>query len=456
MGVMRNSLIKTRLIIQGKTLSYLNELSDQQWLDKERIKLIQRQKIQKLLLHAYNHVPYYQKILQESQVIDNKGYVNLKNFTKIPFLEKDTLRDNFEWLKSNDLHKRSWYENTSGGSTGEPTRFIQDQEYSHWSQAIKILFDKWSSYELGDRKIRLWGSERDLLIGKETIKTHISRFVKNELWLNAFRLTNEQMSYYVKKINSFRPKQILAYVESIYEFARFIERNHLPVYSPNSIMVSAGTLYDHMRDTIERVFNTPVFNRYGSREVGDVACECEYHKGLHVLSTTHYVEIIKPDGTPAKSGEVGEIVVTPLINYAMPLVRYRIGDMGSWAYENCICGRGLPMLQKVTGRTTDVFYKRDGSIIVPEYLIHMVGVVLFSGWIRKFQVIQEDYELVRVLIVLEQNVHDPYHVYNKEIKDIVEKFQLVLGAECKIEVQFVENINPSKSGKYRYTITKVK
>ena len=93
-------------------------------------------------------------------------------------------------------------------------------------------------------------------------------------------------------------------------------------------MVTAGTLFEPIRQTIESVFQAPVFNRYGSREVGDIACECEAHSGLHVALPTQFVEILRPDGTAAGPGEIGEIVVTSLTNFAMPLIRYRIGIVG--------------------------------------------------------------------------------------------------------------------------------
>ncbi|TXK89622.1 phenylacetate--CoA ligase family protein, partial [Parageobacillus sp. SY1] len=348
---------------QGNVLNYFEQLQKWQWLDQKALKQLQEKRLSNLLLHAYRHVPYYREILKESGVITSKEQVNLSSFEKIPFLTKDIIRKEFEQLKSDDLNNREWYLNTSGGSTGEPVQFIQDKEYSEWSHAIKLLDDQWSNREIGDKQIRLWGSERDLLVGQETTKVRIGRYIRNERWLNAFRMTSEQMKEYIEVINKFKPIQILAYVESIFELAKFIEQNKLTVHSPKSIMTSAGTLYPYMRETIERVFQTKVFNRYGSREVGDIACECEHHQGLHVSALTHYVEIIKENGTLAQPGEIGEIVVTSLTNYAMPLIRYRIGDMGKWAKGECDCGRVMPLIEEVNGRVTDFFINSYGKKI---------------------------------------------------------------------------------------------
>jgi len=438
---------------QGNVLNYFEQLQKWQWLDQKALKQLQEKRLSNLLLHAYRHVPYYREILKESGVITSKEQVNLSAFEKIPFLTKDIMRKEFEQLKSDDLNNREWYLNTSGGSTGEPVQFIQDKEYSEWLHAIKLLDDQWSNREIGDKQIRLWGSERDLLVGQETTKVRIGRYIRNERWLNAFRMTSEQMKEYIEVINKFKPIQILAYVESIFELAKFIEQNKLTVHYPKSIMTSAGTLYPYMRETIERVFQTKVFNRYGSREVGDIACECEHHQGLHVSALTHYVEIIKEDGTLAQPGELGEVVVTSLINYAMPLIRYRIGDTGVWAKNQCNCGRNWPVLETIAGRVTDHFVKKDGAVVHGEYFTHLL---YHKEWVKKFQFVQKDYELIVLKIVLRDATKNPKMYLAEDLNSIIKDIQVVMGKDCVVEFEFLDDIPPTASGKYRYTISEVR
>lgn len=439
----------------GRTLRALKILEQEQWLDRGKVDQLQVERLSNLLLHAYEHVPYYHRTLRETAVIASNRRVQVNKFSDIPLLDKAIVRQCFDDLKSDDLAHRKWYCNTSGGSTGEPVRLVQDKHYLDWARAVKIMFDQWSGYSIGSRKVLLWGSERDLFVGREMAKVKVSRWLKNEVWLNAFRMTPRQMRLFVDRINTFRPLQILAYAESIYQFSRFIEGKNLKVYSPKAIMSEAGTMFPHMRETMERVFKAPVFNCYGSREVGDIACECNQHMGLHISLPTHYVEVLREDGTPAEPGESGEVVVTSLINYAMPLIRYRIGDMAIWADEPCSCGRSWPLLAEVTGRVTDAFAKRDGGVVVPEYFIHLIGVVLNTGWIHKYQIIQEDYDSVRVLLVPQESAEDVQERHSEEISEIAEKIRLVMGEACRVEFEFVEDILPTASGKYRYTISKV-
>jgi phenylacetate-CoA ligase len=391
-------------------------------------------------------------VFNHAGIVNDVGAVNFEDFSRIPLLDKLIIRTNYEKLKSDDLNARKWYENTSGGSTGEPVRLIQDRGYHQLRTSLVILQDLWSGYSMCEKTIILWGSERDIFVRKERFKTNLGRWLRNEIWLNAFRITPEQMHEYVKCINDFKPVQILAYAESIYELSRFIEREKLSIYSPGSIMVSAGVLQTHMRKTIERVFKAPVFNRYGSREVGPIACECDHHKGLHIFPLNYHVEILRQDGSPVASGELGEVVITLLTNYAMPLIRYRIGDMGAWSENPCTCGRAWPLLKYVAGRVSDVFITKEGTQIHGEYFTHLF---YFQDWVNKFQVIQEDYDLIHILIVPHEQTSKTRESHDKEISIITEKIRLVMGEDCRVEFEFVNDIDPTASGKYRYTISKV-
>ncbi len=445
-------LWKIRLSILGNIMSTFHQYEHLQWLDKEQMLALSQDRLKRLLTHACRHVPYYKKVLHDAGVVDDVGTVNLENFSHIPLLEKSIIRTNYEKLKSDDLPVRKWYENISGGSTGEPVRLIQDRNYHQLRTSLVILQDLWSGYSMCEKMIILWGSERDIFVGKEKFKTNLGRWLRNEIWLNAFRITPVQMHEYVKCINDFKPVQILAYAESIYELSRFIEREKLGVYHPRTIMASAGTLHTHMRETIERVFKAPVFNRYGSREAGPIACECGYHKGLHVFPLTHHVEVLRQDGTSAASGELGEIVITLLTNFAMPLIRYRIGDVGAWSDEPCACGRAWPLLKYVGGRVSDVFITKEGIQIHGEYFTHLF---YFQDWVNKFQVVQEDPDLIHILVVPHKQTNKAQESHNKEINMITDKIRLVMGQDCQVKVEFVNDIPPTVSGKYRYTISKV-
>jgi len=449
---------------RDESLAKFENLKVWQWLDPGEIRNLQEKRLKKILSHAYHHVPYYRKALKNAGIIKNGEKIDLQGFRNIPLLDKDTLRSKFDLLKSNDIEGRNSFMSKSGGSTGEPINFIIDKHYRDWRTAVKLLDDLWTGFSRGDKRILLWGSLRDYFrdraytggrsLIQESLRIKIRRWLRNEVWLNSFLMSSVTMKDYVKKINKFQPNQILGYVESVYELAVFIEENDIKVHSPGAIITSAGVLHSHMRKTIESVFNSPVFNRYGSREVGDIACECSYHNGLHISALTHYVEILKPDGSSAEPGEIGEIVVTALTNFSMPLIRYQISDFASWSKDRCPCKRGLPLIKNIIGRTSDTFVKKDGSVVSGIFFVPVL--VEHSGWVKQFQIIQEEYDYIRILLLLKNDSDNPNSHYSKELESITNKIRMVMGKECKIDYEFVAKIIPAVSGKKLSTISNVK
>jgi phenylacetate-CoA ligase len=272
------------------------------------------------------------------------------------------------------------------------------------------------------------------------------------VWLNAFRMTPEQMRDHVATINRLRPSFVLGYVESVYDLARAAERDGLSIAAPRAVMTSAGPLEPPVREVIERAFAAPVFNRYGSREVGDVACDCPAHTGLHVIAPYHRVELLRPDGGPCGPGEVGEVVLTLLTNRTMPLIRYRIGDTAAWASGTCPCGRSWPRLATVAGRVSDMFVRPDGTRIHGEYFTHLF---YFLDWVHKFQVVQMSPTHVVVRIVPREGEREPATTHVVALTDVVSKVRLVMGDACRVDVEFPDAIAPTASGKFRYTISHV-
>ena len=302
-----------------------------------------------------------------------------------------------------------------------------------------------------ERKLYLWGSVRDLT-DQETARARLGQWMRNEVWLNSFRMTPDLMHSYVLLMNESRPDHLIGYVESVVELARFIERNDLAVHSPKTVATAAGCLLPHMRELIQRVFRTGVFDQYGSREVAGIATECARHEGLHVPLQAVLVEVLRDDGTPTEPGETGRIVVTSLVNYAMPLIRYDIGDLGAWAESPCSCGRVWPLLREITGRISDTFVAADGTLVAGEYLNY---VFYLQDWVEKFQVVQESARQVRARIVRRKDLPEVGDAEAAGLEEMVKKVHLALGDDCHVAFEFVDDIEPSASGKYRFTMSKV-
>jgi phenylacetate-CoA ligase len=206
-------------------------------------------------------------------------------------------------------------------------------------------------------------------------------------------------------------------------------------------------LLPHERTVIELTFGKKVFDRYGCEEVSLIASECEKHEGLHLNIEHLFIEFVKEDGTQAKEGEEGQIVVTDLFNKAMPFIRERVEDGGVPSSKKCSCGRGLPLMERVTGRVADFLVREDGSKVAGVSLIE--NTLTKIPGIHQMQIVQEDYCLILLNIV-------PGHGFNNgTIEDLIFYFQSLFGKASEIVVQVVDEIRPEKSGKYRFSICKV-
>jgi phenylacetate-CoA ligase len=402
--------------------------------------------LSEILIHCKKNVSYYKNIFVGDIELCKGDPIDI--IRKIPPMTKDIIRRHYQDLQSKDLYKRKWYYNTSGGSTGEPIRLIQDREYQDIARAVTHLYYWLIGHEIGKTMVQLWGSERDILEGSVGIRAKVTNYFWNIRLMNAFRMTPEKMKQYLSLLDSSPPDLVLAYAHPIYELALFAERNGFRIAPQRAIMTSAGTLYPFMREKIEEVFRCKVFNRYGSREVGDIACEHPGSGGLWVAPWGCYVEIVDEYGRPVPPGVEGDILVTSLANFSMPLIRYKIGDRGVLSTDSTTpSGLRGQILLKVSGRNVDMFKCRDGTLIDGEYFTHLL---YFRDWVRKFQFVQKDFDIVAVNMVKADG-----EVPEGDLEDIGRKIQVLLGKGCRVEYNFVEDISPSPSGKYRYTISEV-
>lgn len=431
----RKPLIYILLHLSGsqipKNLKEIRRIEKFSEKDKE---IYQKDKLEKLLLYASQNVPYYKRILHEAGVV-RKEHVFLENFERIPFLTKDIIQEKKSLLHSKKK-RRKVYENTSGGSTGQPVKFLQDAYYNDWNNANKLyFFNEFFGKEIGETEINLWGSERDIHRNSIGLREKVINLLYNRTFLNDFKTFPRKYNLFVDEINKKKPVSMWVYVESIDALANHIIRKKLTIHSPKFIISTAGTLYPEIRAKVEKVFKCPLYNQYGSREVGAIAIECQMKNGLHDFFWMNKLEIIN-----------SQIYITTLNNFSMPLIRYKIGDIAECVKNfECKCGRSNLKIKTIKGREINHFKTRGKELIHGQYFIHQF---YYKKWVRKFQVIQSKLNLIEIYIVGEKNTI--------EMDEIENNIKLVMGKNCKINWRFVNDISPSKSGKYLYTICKIK
>jgi phenylacetate-CoA ligase len=442
-----------KLIRGSKRYDLFNELSEKQWRSIEQNREEQASKLFDIIEHAHRHVPYYRRIIEDKKISYARETI-FEDIKALPILSQDDLRDSFKELTSTDgeYASRKPFVDTSGGSTGEPKRFIQDKQAAMRLSAGMDWFYSWAGRDLGDYSIKLWADVNEAMQGRKTFTKKATEFVTNIEIVNSFNMSVANMRRYVETINRKKPAVIIAYVQCIYELAAFIKNHGLDVHRPRGIVTGAGTLYPGMKSLIEDVFGCRTFNIYGAREATSMACNCEKQEGLHLNVFSYFFEILDSDLNRVGPGETGKVYITTLDNYSMPLVRYDIGDFATRAEsETCSCGRGLPLIKHVEGREMSVFKTREGKVVPAEFFIHFIGVVFNEGYISKFQVIQEDYDRIRIKLVLVDR--EKFEARKGEIVEAVKK---VMGHGCSVEFEFVEDIEPSRSGKFLYTVSEIR
>jgi phenylacetate-CoA ligase len=299
--------------------------------------------------------------------------------------------------------------------------------------------------ELAARKLVLWGSERDIFGEKTGIPLRLKNRLSRITVLNAFRMTEDDISNYVRMINQVQPELIRSYAGTIYQLSRYINQTGFEVYRPKAIVSTAEMLRPFMREEIQTAFKTDIYDYYGSREVGGVAGECTHHKMHHILLQNH-VEILDNNNRPVAPGEEGRVVVTNINNFSMPLIRFEVGDTAIQGSGKCKCGSALPHIDHVTGRINDHFILRNGTVIGGCYFTHLI---FDRDWARSFRIIQEDYERVVIKVVPLVQPKD------SDIEDIERKLRIVMGPKCTIEWEFVDKIDVPESGKHQYIKTMV-
>ena len=393
------------------------------------------------LRHAATTVPHYRGLTTPAE-IEADPFAALNRF---PLLDRDTVRANWRQMLSEEGDRSKWVDNTSGGSTGEPVPLRQDPEHLAQTVAAREVYSTWAGGSLGDPELYIWGSEKDLESGVGSPRNRIGNKLLRRTLLNAFLLTDESIEAILERLRHGPPHLVLAYAQAGYEVARFASRRGIEVPPQRGMIATAGTLYEFMREQLEGTFGCTVLNRYGSRETGDMAGECKYRTGLHVLPWTCHVEVLDPDGAPARPGEEGDIAVTGFTNRAMPLIRYLIGDRARVPEHEieCPCGRRTQMLAEVTGRSVDMFLGPDGRMVDGEYFTHLM---YFRPWLRQFQVVQRAPDEVLFRLSTEGEVPAA------DREEIVAKTKAVLGDGCGVDFELVETIEPSASGKLRYTL----
>ncbi len=434
--------------ISKNSYEYLQDLNNSQWLTPQKIREYQENRLKKLINHAYYHVPFYRDLFN-AQGIKPEHIQTLEDLQKLPIINKKIVKENIYFgLLSDNHNKKNLQKVQTSGSTGEPfyTFAERKQLEMRWA-ATQRAFD-WTGYRFGDRQVRLWHKYLGMK-PLEIVRELLDALLTRRKFIPAYEIKEDNLGEYVDSIMKYKPVLLDGYAESFNFLAHYLKHHTYDGYKPKAIMSSAQSMPPESRRIIEEVFGCGVYDKYGSREFGGgVAYQCKERNGYHVVAECGIVEIIK-DGRPAQPGEIGEIVITELNNFALPLIRYNIGDLAVKIDPNqtCKCGRGLPLIGEIQGRVQSIVVGTNKQFIPGTFFNR----VFFKHdlAVRQYQVVQEELGKLNIKII-------KGNLFTDQILETISKdIKIHMGENMVIQFEFVDEIPLGRTGKRQYCVSKI-
>jgi phenylacetate-CoA ligase len=420
----------------------LDDIIDRRSWSFERIQEYQDIKIRQLIKIASDHVPYYRELFNRLKINQDDIQGKKDLIELLPILDKTTIRNAPDLLVDERLRKERLLKYYTSGTTGTPLKIYRSREaegvaYAYYEARWRLPYhiSKDSSWAmLGGKLIIPQAQMRPpFWVWNSGLK---------QLYMSSYHLSKEFASSYLDELTKRKLDYIHGYASSLYSLALFAEELGVSDLTFKIAISNAEPLYNYQKRQIEKMFHCRVIDTYGSTEWCFQGSECSGKK-LHVSPDVGLFEIVDPSGKSLPEGQAGEVVCTGLINFAQPLIRYRVGDTAVLSKEQCNCGLNFPVLESVVGRTDDLIVLKDGR---------RVGRLdpLFKGemHIAEAQVIQEALDRLLIKVV-------PLNTWGKSAENLLRRqFANYLGS-IKLDIEIVNRIPRTASGKFKAVVSRI-
>jgi len=424
------------------TFRFLREMEMADSFTEAELEELRARKLRDLIEYAYAHVQYFRTRMNEA-ALQPASIRQPEDLTRLPLMRKADVRLNRELLRSDIAGELSSF--TTGGSTGEPLIFDLSKRRVASRVACRMRTSRWWGVMPGDPEIAIWGSPVELN-RQDSIRKVRDYFLSTRL-LSAFEMNPATISRYLDILERGTCKQLFGYPSAIYLLCAQAskEGRNLRRLGIKVVFVTGEVLFPYQREMIAETLNAPVANGYGARDSALIAHECP-QGGLHILSDAVILELIAPDGRPVRPGEPGEIVITDLYSHEAPFIRYATGDIAVMSTRRCSCGRSLPLLEAVEGRSNDSILAADGRVINSLALIYPVREI--EG-IERFRVCQKSLDSFHVQVVRNEN-------FPSDAEDRIRRnWVQLLRAPIRVTFEYPRELPLEKSGKFRHVVSEL-
>ncbi len=420
---------------------HVQETERNQWLTTDQLEQLQCKKLRRIIHHAYENVPYYRRVFDQRRLKPD-DIQSLNDLKKLPILTKDDVRQYFKELQATNMNQYEPYLSQTGGSTGTPLQFYNDKVF-RWEESLVVArFRHWMQLGSEHPKRVVMRYKTDFPPTEEGVAPH--QRIDNTLYLSSFHLQKNNLDDDINRIRAFKPRLIWSFPSVLYILADHMRENRIPpIASLKAINTSAETLFPHFRKAIEEAFGAKVYDHYGSNEGVVSAWECP-NGSLHIDVEYGILELVDTEGMAVPIGKPGIVVGTGLNKFAMPLIRYSLGDIAIMSNEPCPCDRRLPVISSLEGRSDDVVITKDGRLVG-----RLDSAFRKSYGIMMSQIVQEEPGRIIVRIVKRKDYSD------EDTKILDAELRELLGKDMIIEYRFVDDIERVGMGKYKFVISKL-
>lgn len=421
-------------------LRFYGFLKDSQWWPRWKLEQYQTKRLKYLLKYAYDNVPYYAEILKKNNITVNE--INtIRDLEKIPILTKEDVIQNFDKLISRKLSKKYFKLYSTSGSTGKPMHFYIDMRYAFLGRSYAHRQADIMNISVYDKYIYLW-SRPFIEKGINNIYFYEPHF--RRLSLSSVPTSSGLWDKYIKMVKEFNPVFVQGNPSLLYNLACYAQENNINDISFKCFISYFENIFPYQRRLIQKQFNCEIYSYYISEERVISAFECPRHEGMHINMERGILEIVDENGNRLSEGLTGRIIGTGLYNFAMPLIRYEIGDIGSVSGKLCPCGRGLPLLKSFDGRASEVIRYKDKVI----YSTTLSFLIWKFKNIKECQFIHEQEGEIKVNIVKRKDYSDT------DTQELIQTLKRMIDDDLRVHINFLDYIPRTKMGKFPFVVSK--
>ncbi len=415
----------------------------------EAVRRDQSRRVRRMVAYAYRHVPYYTETMNRLGLTP-ADFQAADDLAKLPLLTRGQLQRDPERFASDALPREECLMLRTAGSTGTPCQVYHDlralfQSAAHVERERAVIA-KLIGKRFGYREIMI----APVINSTAEVREHCYRHA----WFPpGLRVHRRYLSIYeppqvnLAAINEFQPDLLYSYGAYLALLFGYLHDSGAPFHRPKAVVYSSDNVPPSARRLILEEFRIPLFSWYQALEAVKIGFECEEHKGIHLNIDLYPLRIVDDDGRALPQGETGDVVVSNLVNRAMVLLNYRLGDLAALLPEPCPCGRSLPLLSFLPGRSNDLLVLPSGQTLHPVF-VHDVLVAQEPIW--QYRVVQRAPAHFEIVMVVAETCNRP-----QLAQVIVRRFAEKFGQEVKTDVTFVPSIPFTAGGKHRTVISLV-